>query len=281
MSDMTRLWTRRSAIQLAACACAAPLFAKGLTRELYAFDNGTGRDQKVPAEAQAEMVKRCGYAGIGFTGTENIPEFLAALDGRGLKMTSFYVPCFVDGRTPAYEAGIPKAVEQLKGRDTMVLLTVQGTADNDGRAVSIVREIAGVATDGGLRVCLYPHYGFHVQRVEHALHVAEATERANVGVAFNLCHWLRTGDEPNMKMRLKQVLPRLMMVSINGADHTGDWDRLIQTLDHGDFDLAPFLAELDALGYTGPVGLQCYQVKGDLEENLTRSMAAWRKLRAR
>ncbi len=31
-------------------------------------------------------------------------------------------------------------------------------------------------------------------------------------------------------------------------------------------------------GYTGPIGLQAYAIKGDMRDNLQRSMAAWRKL---
>jgi hypothetical protein len=36
-----------------------------------------------------------------------------------------------------------------------------------------------------------------------------------------------------------------------------------------------------AAGYKGPIGLQCYQVPGDIEDNLRRSMAAWRKFQDR
>ena len=80
-------------------------------------------------------------------------------------------------------------------------------------------------------------------------------------------------------------MPHLFVVSINGADR-GDtnemgWDRLIQTLDRGDFDVYKFLKTLKELGYTGPIGLQCYGIKGDERENLKRSMIAWRKLSAR
>ncbi len=66
-----------------------------------------------------------------------------------------------------------------------------------------------------------------------------------------------------------------MMVSFNGADHKGGWDRLIQTLDRVFFDTRGFVAAFRALGYNGPVGLQCYNVQGDREEKLKRSMKAW------
>jgi hypothetical protein len=35
------------------------------------------------------------------------------------------------------------------------------------------------------------------------------------------------------------------------------------------------------MGYKGPIGLQCYQVSGDMEENLRRSMTAWRNFSRR
>jgi sugar phosphate isomerase/epimerase len=82
---------------------------------------------------------------------------------------------------------------------------------------------------------------------------------------------------------LKQALPRLWAVSINGADTLDaqpGWNRYIQPLDKGDFDVAGFLRTLGELGYTGPVGLQCYGIGGDVREHLARSLAAWRKMTA-
>jgi hypothetical protein len=75
----------------------------------------------------------------------------------------------------------------------------------------------------------------------------------------------------------------LSVVTINGADRDAkDW---IQPLDSGDFDVAAFLKALDAAGFKGPIGLQGYSVAARLkitpEENLRRSMTAWKKLRAR
>jgi sugar phosphate isomerase/epimerase len=57
-----------------------------------------------------------------------------------------------------------------------------------------------------------------------------------------------------------------------------DWNQLIQTLDQGSYDAGAVLRQLREIGYTGPVGLQCYNLKGDQKDNLQRSMAAWRRL---
>jgi sugar phosphate isomerase/epimerase len=72
-------------------------------------------------------------------------------------------------------------------------------------------------------------------------------------------------------------------VSINGADERDDgdgWDRYIQPLGQGSFDVGALLKTLRELGYSGPIGLQCYGIGGDAREHLARSMATWRRLQA-
>ena len=95
------------ALSLAALLPAA--HAQKLTNPFFAFDNGTGRDLKVPLEEQAELVKRTGYAGLGYTGALKVPEMLKALESRGLKMFSTYVAVRVDGDKPSYDAALPEA----------------------------------------------------------------------------------------------------------------------------------------------------------------------------
>jgi sugar phosphate isomerase/epimerase len=83
---------------------------------------------------------------------------------------------------------------------------------------------------------------------------------------------------------IREVAPYLFVVSINGADvkQPGySWDRLIQPLGRGDFDVCGFLRKLKAAGYRGPIGLQCYAVPGDKLENLRQSIKTWRKYSAR
>jgi sugar phosphate isomerase/epimerase len=181
-----------------------------------------------------------------------------------------------DGK-PGYEPNLPEAIRQLKGSGALITFTVNGSAPNgDEIAVPVIREVADMAAQSGLKVALYPHYGMYAARVEDVLRLCEKAARPNVGIVFNLCHWLRSGDEANLNTCLKEALPHLLMVSINGADHEGDWSRLIQTLDRGVFDVKGFVATLRGMGYQGPIGLQCYAIPGDPEENLTRSMKAWR-----
>jgi sugar phosphate isomerase/epimerase len=152
----------------------------------------------------------------------------------------------------------------------------------DDQAVAVIREIAAMAEQAQLRVALYPHVGFYVATVQDALRLVKKVDRENVGASFNLCHFLKLEDERELARRLQQAAPHLLIASINGADR-GDtqsmgWDRLIQTLDRGDFDVTSLLQSLQRLGYRGPIGLQCYAIAGEPRENLARSMAAWREI---
>jgi len=141
-----------------------------------------------------------------------------------------------------------------------------------------------LAAAQNLRVAIYPHAGDWTERVQDAVRVARKVACTNFGVTFNLCHCLRVGDEEKIPALLEEAAPHLFMVTVNGADSKApkaSWDRLIQTLDRGTFDLAAVLGKLKALGYQGPIGLQGYGIQGDRKDNLARSMAACGQLSAR
>ena len=89
----------------------------------------------------------------------------------------------------------------------------------DPHAVKILREMSELAKDCGAQLLLYPHQGSWIERIEDSVRVAEKVDRANVGVMFNLCHWLRVDKSRDYKPLLQQALPRLWAVSINGADN--------------------------------------------------------------
>jgi sugar phosphate isomerase/epimerase len=250
--------------------------APPLTHAFFAFDNGVGRDQKWPPAQQAATLKDLGYDGIGYTGIENFGERQKAFREKGLQIFSLYVPCYVDRPVP-YDPKFKSALAPLKGTDVFLWLTVQGKATNDAMAVRVVREIADAAQASGLRVALYPHKGFHVGTAEEAMRVVCQVDRPNVGVTINLCHELAAGNADRMDAVVRACAGRLFLVSINGADRTGGWEALIRPLGEGSFDVPGFLKMLGQSGYRGPIGLQCYSIKGDPTDILKRSMAAWRQ----
>ena len=147
----------------------------------------------------------------------------------------------------------------------------------DARAAGVIHGVAEIAAKNSLCVALYPHANFWLERVEDSVRLAMHVNRENVGVTFNLFHWLCT-DGHELDARLQLALPRAWNVSINGCTVRGPRDGTIETLDQGSYNVEPFLAAVERLGYTGPISLQGWSVRGDAYDNLKRSMTAYRRM---
>lgn len=254
----------------------------------FAMDTGTKDAKHKTAKQQVEMVKELGYDGIGCTAGPGLAEMLKEVDKNGLRLFAVYLGANIDADQQKYGPELKEAIEVLKGRNAVLWLFVlskkhkPSSPEGDERAVEVIGEIADMAAEAKLRVSLYPHNGFWVERVEDAVRVAKQVNRKNVGVTFNLCHWLMVDEEKNMDSLIKSAMPHLFLVSINGADSGGkNWKQLIQTLDRGTFDMYRFLKVLEDAGYNGPIGFQGYGIGGDAHDNLKRSMSAWRQLAKR
>jgi len=248
----------------------------------FALDNAATDDKHKTAKEQVAMLKELGYDGISSRGGKGLAEMADELDKNGLRLFNVYLGVNIDSDQPAYGEELIDAIEVLKGRNAMLWLFVlskklkPSDPAGDERAKKIIREVAKIAAESKVRIALYPHHGFWVESVEDALRVAKRVDRKNVGVTFNLCHWLMVDDERNMKSLIESAMPHLFVVSINGADSGGkDWKTLIQTLDRGTFDVREFLKTLADSGYTGPIGFQGYGIGGDAHDNLERTMNAW------
>jgi sugar phosphate isomerase/epimerase len=279
-----------ASVFLGAAATLAPSGVQGaeapMGNPFFAMDTGTRDERHRTPESQARMLKELGYAGVGWSPGE-VPEMLAALDREGLRMFNVYIGVDIDGVNRTTPETILKLIELLKGRDTAIWLTVTSKKypkpsdeAGDEDAVAMLRDIADRSQTAHLKVALYPHAGAWIERTQDAVRLARKIDRKNLGVTFNLCHCLKVGDEARIAEILELARPFLFFVSINGADHKGDWDRLIQPLGQGEFDVASVLKNLKKIGYRGPIGLQHYGVKGDVNEKLKQSMDGWRKLSA-
>ena len=251
----------------------------------FAMDTAIKDAAHQTAKEQVAMVRELGYAGIGCTAGKELPEMARELDKNGLRLFTVYLGVNIDPDQPKYGPELKETIEVLRGRNAMLWLFVQSSkqkpsdSSGDPRAVKILQEVADMAAEANVRVALYPHTGFWVERVEDAVRVANKVNCKNVGVTFNLCHWLMVDDEKNVESLIKLAMPHLFVVTINGADSGGkDWKTLIQTLDRGTFDMQGFLRTLYDCGYKGPIGFQGYGIGGDAYDNLKRTMEAWRKL---
>ena len=271
---------------------------KELSNPFFVFNNGVKDEKYDTPEKQARMLKELGYDGMEKNGLDGFHEVRAELDRQGLKLYTVYVHVNLDPDTPHYDQRLPEVIRSLKGRETMLwlLMTSKGKTfspsarEGDAVAVPLLREIADLAQASGIRIMLYPHIGVWMESVSHAIELVKKVNRRNVGLTFNLCHWLaltKPEEEKSLRPLLEQAMPYLFAVSLNGATHIADksnrpkWESLIQPLGQGTFDTYGLIRTLRDLGFTGPVGLQCYNVKGDKYENLKTSMATWRQYRQR
>ena len=250
--------------------------------KFFAFHNGVHFNS---ATERAKTLKDLGYDGIGsahLKTNENIKERLSAFSKEGLRIFSFYVGGRLGGKNGfQYDPKISELIRELDGTDTIIELFVQGNKNNntDEEAVKFVREIADQAKKSGLKVVLYPHSGFYIDRIGDAIRIAKKSERNNVGAMFNLCHFLQVEPKSNLKETIQKASPLIWQASISGAQkNSKSWQGLIQTLDSGDFDQKELMKLLKGSGFRGHVGLQCYAIKGDSKENLKRSIDAWNQI---
>ena len=236
--------------------------------KFYAFENGCRFGSY---EDEAKTLKELGYDGINqiHSGGDKLAQRVAAYDEVGLKVLSVYLN--VDDKPIAADV-----VEPLANRDAMIELTVRKMTP---KTVEAVRQTAEMAAGMKIRVALYPHAGFAVAKMPQAMDLIKKVDHPNLGVMFNLCHFLKSEMAEDLESVLENAGDRLFAVSTSGAKLGGQgWGELIQRLDQGDFRQQRLFRQLQKLGYQGPVALQCYNVRGDKRTNLERSMGAWRKI---
>lgn len=251
----------------------------------FAFDNGVGRGVW-PASVQAETVKKLGYDGIhyNYTNPADFKKKLDACRAAGVPIYAVYIYTFVNQPKNPYDPGIKEMIRMLKGSNTIIWMTLRDgrRGKDDEQAASIVREIAGLASESGLKVSLYPHAGFYVSTAEEAVRVAKVANLPNVGVTVNLCHELFAGNAGRLEEVVKTAAPYLNLVSINGTSPVPGkgpkaWDTL--PLGSGSFDVDAFLRIVKNAGYRGPIGHQFFGVAGDDRDKLERAIRGWRELK--
>ncbi|MBG68708.1 MAG: hypothetical protein CMN06_01050 [Roseibacillus sp.] len=251
--------------------------------KFFAMDTGTRDGQTKSYEQQAALVKELGFSGIGYTGATRLPEMFTAVDKHGITFAPLYNGIEVRKDGVTHNSNLQRAITEAKGREAIIWLYVGGrrpadSTTTDAPVVAKLQELADHASKSKVRLALYPHAGAYADRVQDCVRLVKAADRANLGVTFNLCHFLKV-DGKELDKRLEEAAPHLFVVTINGADIGGTaWNTLIRPLDTGTYDVLPLLQKLKAIGWKGPIGLQHYGIRGSARENLGRSMKGWKKL---
>jgi sugar phosphate isomerase/epimerase len=273
---------------LLVCLCALGTLVAAERPVFFAMDTAARLE---PAEC-AQVLAELGYAGLGGR-PATAKAHAAALQAKGLVFfNGYHVTHFAYGETQL-PADLTQAVDDLAGTGGALWLAinkVQFPAGllprpeyGDTIVVPQLKRLVAYATPKGVKISLYPHAGFWAARFETCVRVASKVDDPNLGVTFNLCHWLKVeGSERDPLPLIKEALPRLNFITINGAD-TGDtqnlgWDKLIQPLGRGTYDVGAFVAKASAAGYRGPFGFQGYGIKMEPKELLKETMEGWKKV---
>ena len=276
-------------------AATAPVRPHGGARPFFAMHTGTGGGA---IGAQADLVRELGFDGLAWD-LADLPAARVACEERGMDVGSAYAvlrlptlaadakPADVDAALAGVLAPLRAALQALAGGPGQLWLALDradGAANGaagDALALAALRALLPDARATGVEIALYPHHGCWLATAADAMRVLAAAPDRHLGVCFNPCHELRATDATDLRPLLRACGERLLAVTVHGADVAGaDWSTLIRPLGDGDLPLAGLLAELDALGFAGPVGLQGFGVSGPARDHLARSVAAWRAAHA-
>jgi sugar phosphate isomerase/epimerase len=263
-----------------------------LKNPFFVFNNGLNKQGLpfIPFEEQVSMLKKYGFDGIEHRETSQILELKDALDKQGLNIYADYVKIDIDQKVP-YLQEWKQVIPKLKGTGIILWCHLHSTkfkpSDEvaDALIVPIMQELADFAKPYGVKVAVYPHARLLAETANDSYRLACKVNRENVGSVFNLCHFLKTGSIENLYEVLKLTLPKLIAVSINGAD-TGntidmEWSRVIQPLGEGTFDVYRVIEFLADNGYQGPIGLQCYDLKTPPEYYMGKGGETWKAFKER
>jgi sugar phosphate isomerase/epimerase/HEAT repeat protein len=264
----------------------------GATRDFFPYVPSISDTSKRSLDEQAALFRELGYAGsgelaqeLGFPGFGHpkgvtVAQRVASLEKEGLRLILATGVIRLDAAQPIDMAKVKEIMPALAKHKTVLGVVLSGNrkADHDAKAVDVLTQMADIAKPHGVEIAIYPHAGDYTQTVEEAARVTAKVNRPQqVGVIFNLFHWMSVDRARDLKTALTQAAPWLKVVNINGSAKN---KATVLPLDQGDFDLSPIITILDEIDYGGPVGLFCYNIGGDARTHLATSMTQWKAMTA-
>jgi sugar phosphate isomerase/epimerase len=276
--------------------CSNSLLAQKVKNEFFALHNIIRGDSTYHTfDKQVELVKSAGFDGIEINQLESFDGMKMALDKHKFKGSYFYVKVKLG---EPIDVQLENAIKSLQGTNTIISPYIladkssflPNSPEGNAEAVRLLQLISNWSKKAGLQVAIYPHLGFYVERTDHALELARKVNRKNVGLSFNLCHWLATTnstERANLKDHLKELKPYIKMVTISGANDVisqkkSVFDDYILPLGTGSFDtygLVEFMVK--EIKYKNPIGVQCYNIKGNKPELIQHTKAVWKEYTTR
>ncbi len=189
-----------------------------LAPPLYAFcvEEGVPGVKPRPIAEQAKLFRELGFDGAAYPLwlDGQLSGNLQILDQAGLQLSMVFIRVNLKSAAQPYDSRVADAMSQLKGRGTTVCVLLGGFKPGDPQsmepAVKVLRKLGDLAAQHQLRISIYHHLSTWTESLPFALEVAKNTARANVGVNFNLCHWLKVEGEKDYRPLLREMPPRFL-----------------------------------------------------------------------
>ena len=202
--------------------------------KLYAFDMEASDAQQRSLAEEAQMLRELGFDGVAYLLWfdkpnsrlrqlgEDLDNNLRILDQIGLPLLGVGLTANVDPNAPhPYDPRLVEAMGKLKGRSLTVEVLLGGLPPGDERgtkpAITILRQLGDLATESRLRISVYHHTNSWAESFVHALRIAKQVDHPNVGVNFNLAHWLMVDGDKDLRAHLLGDVEKIFVVTINGA----------------------------------------------------------------
>ncbi len=281
------------------------IFAIGITAISFAPNGGWASDKAQDGEAlvdrffimdtlfwrpmlepgkQAELLKQAGMQLTTYSGSEwdKLPEVISAFNRENIELIAVYSVIDIDsGELPDY---LPGVLKQLSGSETMLWVSPSskkyGLSDpaGDEAGVAMLQKICDLAQAENLDVSIYPHCNRWCERTDHCARLVKMAGRKNLGMTFNLYHWLKVEGPDNFESKAAAALPYMNCLTINGTRPDAKDVKVedaIMPLGEGDYDVEAFVKTFIQLGYKGPIGFQGYGIEGDIPAKLKKTIDVW------
>ncbi len=249
-----------------------------------------------PFETRCEMLQELGYDAAYLTlwndqAWDDLKRLPSVKENYGLDVEAVYAVLDITQSPNQPEAAqIITLLERLQGCSRMELALKAGTNGpspsdpaGDAKAIEWLHRLLPIAERNDIRISLYPHVFFWLERWEDAHRLIHKLRHPLLGLTFSSFHWYAV-DGNHLSTALSHCLPYLHAVNICGSRKPSSMSGLpasIECLDQGELDLFALLLALQANGYAGRIGFQGYGIGGDAYANLERNLQVYKRLAAR
>lgn len=250
-------------------------------------------------DARCEMLKELGYDATYLSAWseaawEDVPKLAGVRKRHGLDVAAVYITydlsLLADDEQNARILRLVEAVQGTEAVELAMRFSAPGSAgasdpSGDVAAINALERLLRAAErNPGIKINLYPHLNFWLERFEDAVRVAGKLNHSQLGVVFCGFHWYVVDGE-KVQQRLIAGQRFLRAVNLCGSRrYPGKPEGLpasIEPLDAGEMDNFAVLGLLKQMNFAGPIGFQGYSVGGDVYSNLKRSLVAFRDMERR